>query len=242
MRALRAAALVSVAIFAASAHFAWLETEPVLTVGKKTEVKVGFAHSVGPSESAVSLENLQLWAVDPSGAKTALTPVVSGAWVVAEFTPKSAGVHRFVMTQDRGVLSQTAKGYKPGGRDVHPDAKKSLKLWRSASVYASAGGAPVSAGAPLKLPLEVLMDRKADEMWLTVLRNGQPAAGAEVAASYPGKEDTVSVGKTNAAGKLAVKQNSVKGPVAYVVSVEQPVAKGANFDTDSLTSVVHVTW
>jgi uncharacterized GH25 family protein len=234
--------LLSLAAAASLAHYAWLETDGVLTVGKKTMVKIGFGHEVTKSESAVPTEGLELWAIDPAGTKTSLTPAASGNWVTAEFTPKGAGTYRFVMAQDRGVLSQTTKGFKPGGRDVHPDAKKSMKLWRSAAVYASAGGAPVSAGAPLGLPLEVLMDRKPGEIHLTVFRAGQPAPGVEVALNVVGSEEAVPVGKTSTGGRLVVKQGQLKGPALYVVSLAEPAAKGANYDTNNFTSVLEVTW
>lgn len=242
MRGVRILSLVAALAASAGAHFAWLEMDGALTVGKPAVVKIGYGHEVTKSESAVSTEGLQLWAIDPSGAKTALKPVASGNWVTAEFTPKAPGAYRFVMTQDRGVLSQTTKGFKPGGRDVHPDAKKSMKLWRSAVVYASAGGAPVSAGTPLKLPLEVLAERKPGELHLMVLRDGQAMPGAEVKLNQVGSEDTIPVGKTDASGKLVVKQGEMKGPALYVVSLEEPAAKGSNYDTNNFTSVIEVTW
>jgi uncharacterized GH25 family protein len=239
---IRIAAVLSLAIPASFAHFAWLETDSTLTVGKSATIKIGYGHEVTKSESAVSTEGLKLWAIDPAGMKTELRPVASGDWVVAEFTPKAKGAYRFVMTQDRGVLSQTTKGFKPGGRDVHPDAKKSMKLWRSATVHASTPGEAVLAGAPLQLPLEVLMDRKPGEVHLTVLREGQPMLAAEVSLNVVGSEDTVPVGKTNPDGKLVLKQGSLKGPALYVVSLAEPAAKDANYDTNNFTSVVEVTW
>lgn len=241
MRMLRTAAIFPLGLLA-FAHFAWVETDGPLVVGKAAKIKIGYGHEVTQSESAVSLEGLKLWAIDASGAKIELSPSVSGNWVVSDFTPKAAGAYRFVMTQDRGVLSQTTKGFKPGGRDVYPDAKKSMKLWRSATVYASTNGIAVSAGAPLNLPLEVLLDRKAGEIQLTVLHAGQPMLGAEVALNVPGSEDTVAVGKTNPDGKLTVKQGSLKGPALYVVTLAEPASKGANYDTNNFTSVLEVTW
>lgn len=235
-------ALLPLAAGAVFAHFAWLEMDGVLTVGKPATVKIGYGHEVTKSESAVSTEGLQLWAIEPSGAKIPLKPAPSGNWLTAEFTPKMAGAYRFVMTQDRGVLSQTTKGFKPGGRDVHPDAKKSMKLWRSAVVYALAGSASSSPGSPLKLPLEVLADRKPGELHLTVLRDGQPMPGAEVKLNQAGSEDTIPVGKTDAEGKLVVKKGDMKGPALYVVSLEEPATKGANYDTNNFTSVIEVTW
>jgi uncharacterized GH25 family protein len=242
MRWLRTFVLFSLAAVAAVAHYAWLEIDGALVVGQPATVKIGYGHEVTKSESAVSVEGLQLVAIHPSGEQTALAPVPLGNWVTAKFTPKTPGVYRFVMTQDRGVLSQTTKGFKPGGRDVHPDAKKSMKLWRSAIVYAAAGGAPVTAGAPMRIPLEVLLDRKPGEVHLTVLRAGQPVPSAEVKLNQVGSEDAIPVGKTDAEGRLIVKQGGLRGPALYVVSLEEAAAKGANYDTNNFTSVVEVTW
>lgn len=223
-----------------SAHFAWVETSSAtLKAGQATTVKIGFGHEVGNSESAVSLDGLTLWAVAPNGEKSALTPRVDGKWVVADFKAKSAGVYRFVLAQDRGVMSQTTKGYKPGGRDVHPDAKKSMKMWRSAVAYAWTDGASHSAGKPLGLPIEVLADRKGDSVELTVLRDGKTVSGAEIGMNVPGKEEADPVGKSGTDGKFTHKLPA-KGPALFLVTTADPAPKGANYDTYNLTTVVVV--
>ncbi len=235
---IKTAALLLASAFAASAHYAWIETEAkTLAAGQTTKVKIGFGHEVGQSESAVNLDGLALWAIAPSGQKVALKPVPADKWVVAEFTAKEAGVYRFVMTQDRGVMSQTTKGFKPGGRDVHPDAKKSMKMWRSAVTYAGTGDKMHGAG--LGLPFEVLANRQGGAVELTVLRNGQPVTGAEVALNVPGKEEADKVGMTDASGKF---RHSVagSGPSLFLVTMSSPAPAGSNYDTETLTSVLVV--
>ncbi len=235
-----AVALTGLSLFG---HYTWLETKAELKAGEKTTVKIGHGHEVTNSESAISLNGLELVAHAPSGKKIPLKPVASAAYLEASFTPDEMGVYRFVLTQDRGVMSQTTKGYKAGGRDVHPDAKTSMKLWRSASVYAWTQGAKYQAGKPLGLPLEVIADRKADSLELTVMRNGKPAPGVEVGVNVAGKEDADPIGKTDGSGKLLYKVPvSTKGAMLLVATLSEPAAKGANYDKDSLTSTLELTW
>jgi uncharacterized GH25 family protein len=238
-----AALLAALGAATVSAHYAWIETSPVLRPGEKVQIKIGYGHEVTNSESAVSMDKLELWAIDPSGTKTALKPIVSDKWVIADFTAKEKGVYRFVLTQDRGVMSQTTKGFKAGGRDVHPDAKKSMKLWRSAVTYSSTDGVKYSTGKPLGLPFEVVADRKGDSLELTVLRDGKASSGTEIGLNVPGKEEADPVGKTDGNGRFVYKVPAgTKGPMLFVATSVEPAQKGANYDTNNLTSVLEVTW
>jgi uncharacterized GH25 family protein len=234
------ATLTLAAALSASAHFAWLETDKaVVKAGETVKVKVGYGHEVGDSESAVSLDNLQLWAISPSGAKAALKPSVADKWVVADFTAKESGTYRFVMTQDRGVMSQTTKGYKAGGRDLHPDAKKSMKLWRSAVTYTSTDAAKADAGSAAGLPFEVIAARKGDNVEMTVYREGKPFPGAEVSLNVPGSEDANKIGDTDGNGRFVHKVSGA-GPKLFLITTAEPAPKGANYDTFNLTSVLVV--
>jgi uncharacterized GH25 family protein len=231
---IRATLLLAAAAFSATAHFAWIETEAkTLAAGQKTKVKICFGHEVGKPESAISLDGLEFWAIAPSGQKTALKATAAEKWLVADFTATEGGLHRFVMAQDRGVMSQTANGFKAGGRDAHPDAKKSMKMWRSAVTYAGAGAGSASG---LGLPLEVVAQRKGATVEMTLMRAGKPLAGADVALNVPGKEEAETIGVTDASGKFR-HQMAGSGPVLFLFTTASPAPAGANYDTENMSSV-----
>lgn len=68
-----------------SAHVVWIESgAPQLEVGKKALVRIGNGHDIAESESAISLEGVQVWAVTPAKARADLKPMVAGSWVPGE--------------------------------------------------------------------------------------------------------------------------------------------------------------
>ena len=233
MKLTRAFAVATIAALSLPAHFAWLEAPTELKAGEAVKVKIGFGHEVGKSDSAVNVEGLEVWAISPSGVKTALKPVTADNWVVADFTPRETGVHRFAFAQDRGVISQTTKGYKPGGRDVHPDAKKSMKMWRS--------GVTETSGKPIGLAFEAVGHRKGDRIEITVFREGKPFSGADVALNVPGQEEAAKIGASDGNGRFTHPLAAgAKGPMLFLVTSVEPAHKGANFDTNNVASVLLV--
>jgi hypothetical protein len=147
------------------------------------------------------------------------------------------------MIQDRGVMSQTATGFQPGGRDKHPDAKRSMKIWRSAVAYARTSGVPVSRAKSLGLPIELVCEMKPGELELTALRNGKPAPGVEVTLAVAGKTEPDKVGKTDAAGKVTYKANpTANKALLFIAAVEEAMPKGSNYESNNLTAVLHLNW
>ncbi len=221
-----------------SAHFVWVEMNPALKIGEPARIRLGYGHDLAKSASAPNAEGLKLWAVGPSGARSELQPAADGDWLAASFTPKQKGCYRLVFVQDRGVISQTADGYKPGGRDVHPNAKRSIKSWRTGSVYAATPNARLVA-KPLDLPLEILAERtQSGEVGLTVYRNGKPAAGVEVTCAAPGSTTAQKSGVTDAQGRLTAKP--AKLPVLFLASVSTPAPAGSKYESENLSAGVLV--
>lgn len=228
---------------AVTAHFAWIDLAGTLKTGQTATIRIGFGHDLGKSESAISLDGTSVFAIAPSGAKSALTPKVEGAWLVAGYPVKEAGSHRAYFTQDRGVISQTTKGYKPGGRDVHPDAKKSYRSWRSGMVYASTADAKAVPGKPLGLALETVAEKSSDGYAITVYRDGKPAADAEISGAWPGEEEAQPVGRADKSGRFVYKVPAgKKGAFLILASVIEPAPKGANYDTANFSASVLLNW
>lgn len=230
------------AVATLSAHFAWIDA-PALKVGETAKVRIGNGHDIANSESAISLDGVKAWTVTPSGAKSDLKIAGDGKWVVANYSVKEAGAYRFYMIQDRGVLSQTPKGYKAGGRDVHPDAKKSMKIWRSAIAYASTANAKSAAAKPFGLDLELIAEPTADSVALTVYRSGKPFGGAAIAIGLPGKDDDEELGKADGNGKFTYKiPAGMKGPAVFIATATEPAHKGANYDTNNYAAAAYLNW
>ncbi len=224
-----------------SAHFAWIDA-PALKVGQTAKIRIGNGHDLGKSESALSRDGLKAWAISPSGTKADLSFSPDGNWLSASFPVKQAGAHRFVMTQDRGVFSQTTKGFKPGGRDVNPDAKKATKYWRSAIAYGSTD-TKMAPAQPLGLEIEITLERKANEIHLVVYRNGKPLKGAKLAIGLEGVEDDQEIGISGENGKFAYKiPAGTKSPAVFLATVLNDAPKGSNYDVSNHTAAAYLNW
>ena len=227
---------------AAAAHFAWIApVTPVLTVGTASRVQLGIGHELGVSESTPLLPGLQAYALAPSGARTELKPAKSGLWLNAEYTPKEAGQHRLVFVHDRGIRSRTPKGLLDGGRDRNPSATQAFRGVRTAVAYALTADAKLEPKA-VGLPYELVPQRTEKGVTVTLLYQGRPYAGGDVAVSWAGKKEVV-LGKTGADGKMSyVAPAGAKGP--FVILCEQPIAaaKGLPYDTDNYETALYLNW
>lgn len=227
---------------AAAAHFAWIApVTPVLTVGTAAPVQLGIGHELGISESAPLLPGLQVYALAPSGGRTELKPVKNGLWLNAEYTPKEAGQHRLVFVHDRGIRSRTPKGMVDGGRDKNPTATVAFRGVRTAVAYALTAKATFEPKA-VGLAYELVPQRTATGVTVTLLLNGKPCAGGDVAVSWAGRKEVV-LGKTGADGKISYAVPAgAKGP--FVMLAEQPIAagKGSSYDTDNYETAVYLNW
>ncbi len=226
----------------AAAHFAWIApVTPILTVGTPAQLQFGIGHELGISESAPLLPGLQAYAIAPSGARTDLKPAKNGLWLDAEYMPKEAGQHRLVFTQDRGIRSRTPKGLVDGGRDKNPAAAQAFRGVRTAVAYALTANAKFEPKA-VGLAYELIPQRTAKGVTVTLLFNGKPYAGGDVAVSWAGKKEVV-LGKTGVDGKMSYAVPAgAKGP--FVILCEQPIAtaKGSNYDTDNFETALYLNW
>jgi uncharacterized GH25 family protein len=219
------------------AHFVWISPqEMTLAAGQTVKVQLGNGHKFQASESAMSAEGLKVWAVAPSGKKQELTVAKSGNWLAADYQAAEAGVHWFYFVRDRGVMSRTPKGVKPGGKDKNPDATASFKSFGTG--FAHSPGKAVQK--PMGLPFETIAEVKPGQVVVTVLHDGKPSAGAEVSVSWPGQEE-VEIGKTGADGKLTYKVPAgKKGAVLFIGERQDKAPAGAAYDTQNYASTTQV--
>ncbi len=227
---------------AAVAHFSWIAPmSPTLEVGATTKVQFGTGHALGTSESALPLDDLKAYVLTPSGTRVPLTVEKNGLWLGAEYAVKEAGQHRLVFSQERGARSRTPKGVKDGGRDKNPDATQAFRTVRTAVAYAFTAGSKMDAKA-VGIDYELVPQRTEKSITITLLRNGKPCPGGEVAISWAGKKEVL-LGNTGADGKITY-AIPVGAAGAFVVLAEQRVAaaKGANYDTDNYETALYLNW
>ena len=226
----------------AVAHFSWIAPlAPTLTVGAVTKVQFGTGHALGTSESALPLEDLKAFVLSPSGDRVELAVSKQGLSLGAEYAVKEAGQHRFVFSQERGARSRTPKGVKDGGRDKNPDATQAFRTVRTAVAYAFSAGTKMDAKA-VGIAYELVPQRADKAITFTLLRNGRPCPGGEVAVSWAGKKEVL-LGNTGADGVISY-TIPVGAKGAFVVLAEQKIAaaKGATYDTDNYETALYLTW
>src|SRR5690606_25630542 len=125
-----------------------------LTMGEATEFRIGSGHTFPFSEAPLNAEHLKAFVLAPSGKRTDIPTSASGRFLSGRYTPTEDGMYRFVFVQDRGVMSQTTRGYLPGGKDKHPGARQSFRSFRSAVAYSFTPQSKFGKGQSAGIPFE----------------------------------------------------------------------------------------
>jgi uncharacterized GH25 family protein len=221
-------------------HFTWISPiSTSLKVGETVMVRVGNGHEFPQSETALPMDNLKVFAVSPGGAKTDLQPSVAGDALSAEYKVTQPGMHLFYLVQDRGV-SKTSTGWKPGGRDQHPNAAQTMKLFRSAVAYGMTAGSKFQRLKPQGLPFEMLAEVEPGQISLLVLKDSRPCHNAQVVALSPQRDEQV-LGKTDAQGRLVFRGAAgVKGPMLFSASYQETSPKGSNYDSLNHSAAIYL--
>lgn len=230
-------ALAAACAAALCAHYTWLApSETNWQVGKTVTLRIGHGHKFPASEEAIGTRNLEMFVVAPSGARTAVPAQAQGAAVEGVFTVKESGPHRAAFVSDRGIVSRTPNGVRPGGRDKNPNAAQAYRTLRTAVAYS--GAAPAK---PLGLEVE-LTGALVNGVWeVTLLRHGKPVAGAAVEVFLAGAPKAVSAGKTGPGGKVTYKPTG-QGPAMFFVELKDPAPAGSQHDFVNYSTALYVTW
>jgi uncharacterized GH25 family protein len=229
------AVIVSSAVWA---HYTWVvSSAPVFEAGKSNKITVAHGHRFPQSEEAINASQVKLYVLAPSGARTDLKAVSSGTSVTADFTPKESGSHRVVFTQDRGAMSRTPKGVKPGGRDKNPDATEAFSLLRTGVVYSGKGH------KPLGLDAELSAEPGTGGAWqVQLLRAGKPVAGRMIQVVLNGQKEASDIGKTGPDGKVAFKASSANGPVMFLAEFVEKSGAGSPIDERRFSVTLYLNW
>lgn len=212
-------ALGSLTAAAALAHYTWIAPQTsTIVAGKAATLTVAHGHKFPVSEEAVNATQVKMWVVAPSGVKTPVTPIAQPGRIGANFQPKESGVHQLVFTQDRGWMSRTPRGVKPGGKDKNPDATQSFRIFRSGIAYTGLVAAP----APHGLETELTASLAQGKWTVRLYKDGKPLAGQTVQVLQSGQKDGTDIGKTSGDGTVTFAAPAgVKSPMLFLAEFEQ---------------------
>lgn len=236
--------VAGMAVFAGvvGAHYTWIAPPARLTQGKESRILIGHGHQFLVSEEAIAVAQVKAFGVAPGGRRSELKAVRVGKALEVVYTPLEPGTHLLGFVQERGVMSRTPAGVKPGGRDANPNASQALRLVRTATAYASTS-TTAPEGKALGLEIEIVPRFSTSSIVLQVLRSGKPLAGVAVQILVGGQEQPKELGKTDAGGKLSYSiASGSKPPALFLASVAEPAAKGANYDTADLSTSLLLNW
>ena len=241
--AIRLAIAIGGAAAILTAHATWIEpVPPILETRKAVTVEIGNGHGLGASESPLGQRGLEVFVIGPTGSRTKLTPAVAGNSLKAEHTIKEPGTHVFAFVQDRGLNSRTPGGMKKGGKDQNPDALEVVKAYRSAVAHAATKGAAPAAAKPVGLEFEMVPQRTAEGVTVTVLFGGKPRAGARINVLWPGKGEQ-KAGATGTDGKFVYRiPAGAKGRFLLAADFSEKAAAGAGYDNATYATAIYLTW
>lgn len=240
---LRVAAVLLAAAGMALAHYTWIAPAGAsLEVGKPALVRLFHGHHFPVGEEKMQLAGSQVKAISPSGQVTDLTGQASPQGDSVNYLPKQAGLHRIVYTLDRGVMSRTPQGVKPGGRDKNPGAAQSFRRYVSSVAYLPVGGKGTAVAGPSGAEFELSATPQQGGGWVvTVLAQGKPVPGVAVEAFVAGAEAPVAVGKSD--GNGAVRHTAAKtaaAPVLFTAEWKAPAPAGAAYDAVNYSTSLYL--
>jgi hypothetical protein len=228
---------------AALGHYTWIAPIAPLEVGKTATIQIGHGHKFPQSEEAINAKQVDAFVLPPSGAKTKLEAVVSGAGITATYSVKEAGMHRIAFIQDRGVSSRTPAGVKPGGRDKNPNAIQASRTFRTAVAYATTGKTEASGGKPLGLEFELSAIPSSGTWSLQLMKQGKPVAAVPIEVFLAGAAKAVEAGKTGADGRLMFSPAAgAKGPAMFSAALKDAAPAGSAFDFVNYETSLYVSW
>jgi uncharacterized GH25 family protein len=236
----RLAAAAFATALTAWTHYTWVSPVSDLQAGKTVQIRVSHGDVFPNTEEAVNASQVKLFVVSPSGVRTDLKAASAGTFVAAPFTAKENGVHRIGFTQERGAMSRTPKGVKPGGRDKNSDATEAFTLTRTGTWQSGKSFKPTG----LDVELGAEPDPKAAAAWnVQLLRKGKPLAGQKVQVVLSGADSATDVGVTNADGKVTWKgAPSAKAPVMFLCEFSEKTAAGNPVDANRFSTTLFLTW
>jgi len=225
------------------AHYTWLSPVPsTFKPGETVTVLLASGHAFPAAEQPLKGVDVKAKVADPAGRTTVLEVADKGRGPEATFKTGPEGLYRVAGEYDRGVISRTPEGWKPGGRASHPDASSVIKSYNSFLCAVRTPGTALDSAAPLGLAFEVSWSRTGRGIAVLVTAGGKPVEGADVSIIL-GSGEAKPAGKTGSAGRVDIEiAEPFKGPVLLTGSVSKPAPAGSDYDAERLSSSYFLTW
>jgi uncharacterized GH25 family protein len=219
-------------------HYTWLVRTHYSSSGDIAYLELGHGHEFPHSEEAMSAESLKVFVSGANGNAKALTPQRDGNVLKIEAPMAGRDLQRVYYVRDRGIMSQTADGWKQGGKDKFPQAKTSRRIVQYGITWVGFTGTTTSA-RPLGLDLEMNYETGMRGRLVRVMRNGKPARDIEVRAVFS-EEDERSLGKTDRQGYVSADTLPKNRAILFSASVEEPAPKNSNFNINALSCALSI--
>jgi hypothetical protein len=225
------------------AHFAWLAPAPqTAKVGETVAVLLASGHAFPANSEPVKGIDVKMIVVDPAGKSAVLIPADKGRGLEAAFKVETEGLYRVVSEYDRGVISRTPEGWKPGGKSKHPNATSTLKSYNSFLCAVKTPGAALKSSAPLGLGFEISWTREDGKLIVLATAKSRPVEAAEISAVI-GSGELKPMGKTDASGRLEFAiPGGFQGPILLMGSVSKAMPAGSDYDAERTSSTHFLTW
>lgn len=225
------------------AHYTWLAPAPsAVKPGETVTVLLANGHAFPAAEEPLKGVEMKAKVADPAGRTTVLDVADKGRGPEAAFKTGPEGLYRVAGEYDRGVISRTPEGWKPGGRTSHPGASSAIKSYNSFLCAVRTHGTALDSAAPLGLAFEVSWSRTARGIAALATAGGKPVEGADVSIIL-GSGEAGPAGKTDAAGRVEIEvAETFKGPVLLSGSISKPAPAGSDYDAERWSSSYFLTW
>lgn len=225
------------------AHYTWLAPAPsAVKAGETVTVLLASGHAFPAAEQPLKGVDVKAKVADPAGRTMVLAVADKGRGPEATFKTGPEGLYRVAGEYDRGVISRTPEGWKPGGRAAHPDASSVIRSYSSFLCAVRTTGTAPGSAAPLGLAFEISWSRTAGGVTVLVTAGGKPVEGADVSIIL-GSGEAKPAGKTGSAGRVEIEiAKPFKGPVLLTGSISKPAPAGSDYDAERLSSSYFLTW
>jgi len=225
------------------AHYTWLSPTPsTAKIGETVVVRLGNGHSFPVSEELVKDIELIMTVVDHSGKPTILVPTEKGKGLEASYKVETEGVYRVACEYDRGIISRTPEGWKPGGRSKYAKAMSVLKAYNSFLSVFKTSAASILSVDPIGLVFEISWRREGLKLLILATTKGNPIEGAEISAII-GSGDAKPIGKTDKAGRIEIEiPDAFKGLILLMGSISKPMPVGFDYDAERKSSSYFLNW